>query len=81
MKLGKGFWLLRQSDLDPSTLRFDSTLERPGATRSMLIMSRIKETLRKKFADLANDFEHRLQIISSQLASIEGPLEVGRHQL
>ncbi|KAL7280110.1 hypothetical protein ACG7TL_006526 [Trametes sanguinea] len=36
---------------------------------------RIKENLRRKFADLANDFERRLRIISTELVSIEGPLE------
>ncbi|KAH8082020.1 actinin-like protein [Cristinia sonorae] len=35
----------------------------------------IKETLRKKFAGLANEFEQRLRVVSSELASIEGPLE------
>ena len=40
---------------------------------------RIKETLRKKFADLANDFEQRLHAISSELASMDGPLEVHAH--
>jgi|SRR5882762_3288194 len=37
---------------------------------------RIKESLRKAFANLANDFEQRLQVISSELTAIEGPLEV-----
>ena len=37
---------------------------------------RIKETLRKKFADVANDLEGRLRHTSSALAAIEGPLEV-----
>ncbi|KAF5389247.1 hypothetical protein D9757_003426 [Collybiopsis confluens] len=36
----------------------------------------IKEKLRKKFADIANDFEQRLHAISSELTSIDGPLEV-----
>ncbi|KAJ3814642.1 actinin-like protein [Lentinula aff. lateritia] len=36
----------------------------------------IKETLRKKFAEVANDFEQRLHAISSELTSIDGPLEV-----
>jgi len=35
----------------------------------------IKDTLRKSFADLANDFERRLYGISSELAAVEGPLE------
>ena len=37
---------------------------------------RIKESLRKQFAELANNFERRLSAISSELAAIEGPLEV-----
>jgi hypothetical protein len=41
-----------------------------------LTLYRIKESLRKHFADLANDFERRVSEISSQLAAIEGPLEV-----
>lgn len=44
-----------------------------------LIPYRIKESLRKHFADLANDFERRLSEISSELAAIEGPLEVCTH--
>ncbi|KAF7364966.1 putative actin cross-linking [Mycena venus] len=36
----------------------------------------IKERLRKSFADLANDFEQRLRVISSALTALEGPLEV-----
>ena len=40
---------------------------------------RIKEDLRKKFAKLANDFEQKLHSISSELASISGPLEVRFH--
>ncbi|KAJ3894239.1 actinin-like protein [Lentinula edodes] len=36
----------------------------------------IKETIRKKFAEVANDFEQRLHAISSELTSIDGPLEV-----
>lgn len=36
---------------------------------------RIKDNLRHKFADLANNFEKRLRQISSELSSVEGPLE------
>ena len=35
-----------------------------------------KEDLRKNFAKLANDFEQKLHNISSELAGINGPLEV-----
>ncbi|KAF7298852.1 putative actin cross-linking [Mycena indigotica] len=41
----------------------------------------IKERLRKSFADLANDFEHRLRTISSALAALEGPLEVQQQRV
>ena len=40
-----------------------------------LLLSRIKEDLRKKFADIANAFEARLHSISVELTMIEGPLE------
>ncbi|XP_006462530.1 hypothetical protein AGABI2DRAFT_206919 [Agaricus bisporus var. bisporus H97] len=40
----------------------------------------IKEALRKKFADVANDFERRLQIISRELSNVEGPLESQQEQ-
>lgn len=55
----------------------DSTVCVP--LRSMLqhlTLLRIKETLRKQFADLANDFSQRLHGISLDLTSVEGPLEV-----
>ncbi|KAK0221697.1 actinin-like protein [Armillaria fumosa] len=35
----------------------------------------IKESLRKQFAYVANDFERRLHLISSELAAVDGPLE------
>ncbi|KAF8157886.1 actinin-like protein [Crassisporium funariophilum] len=41
----------------------------------------IKEALRKKFAALANDFEQRLQAISTELTAIEGPLEAQQQQV
>jgi hypothetical protein len=37
---------------------------------------RIKESLRKEFADLANDFSQRLHSISLELSGVAGPLEV-----
>ena len=39
------------------------------------LVHRIKDTLRHKFADLANNFEKRLRLMSSELVAIEGPLE------
>ncbi|KAI5897235.1 uncharacterized protein SCHCODRAFT_02616967 [Schizophyllum commune H4-8] len=41
----------------------------------------IKETLRRKFADLANAFEQRLHGIDRELADIEGPLEEQQQQV
>ncbi|PIL22765.1 hypothetical protein GSI_15459 [Ganoderma sinense ZZ0214-1] len=48
------------------------------AARSRAInaeIRQIKDSLRHKFADLANNFEKRLRLMSSELVSIEGPLE------
>ncbi|TRM63830.1 calponin homology domain-containing protein [Schizophyllum amplum] len=41
----------------------------------------IKETLRRKFADVANAFEQRLHGIDRELAAIEGPLEEQQQQV
>ncbi|KAI0789597.1 actinin-like protein [Abortiporus biennis] len=41
----------------------------------------IKEALRKKFADFANDFSKRLGAMSSELAGIEGSLEDQQEQV
>ncbi|KAI0338856.1 hypothetical protein BDW22DRAFT_651504 [Trametopsis cervina] len=41
----------------------------------------IKESLRKKFADVANDLERHISAISSELAAIEGPLEDQQQQV
>ncbi|KAL5501779.1 AIN1_1 [Sanghuangporus vaninii] len=59
-----------------------SALLQTEANRSKAInaeIRQIKESLRKKFADLANGFERRLYMISSDLAAIEGPLEEQQH--
>ncbi|KAE9394893.1 actinin-like protein [Gymnopus androsaceus JB14] len=56
-----------------------SLLDPPKRGRSRAInaeIRQIKETLRKKFAEVANDFEQRLHAISSELTAIDGPLEV-----
>ncbi|KZT09244.1 actinin-like protein [Laetiporus sulphureus 93-53] len=61
-----------------------NTLLVSEAKRSRAInaeIRQIKESLRKKFADLANDFEKRLRVISSELAGIEGALEVQQQQV
>lgn len=41
----------------------------------------IKESLRKKFATLANDFQMRLHAVSTELSAIDGPLEDQQHQV
>ncbi|KAF9452931.1 hypothetical protein P691DRAFT_659813 [Macrolepiota fuliginosa MF-IS2] len=54
------------------------------ASRSRKINAQIreiKEGLRKKFAKVANEFEHRLHSISHELASMEGPLESQQEQV
>jgi len=65
---------LALADLDSAW----STLLNSEAKRSRNInaqIRQIKESLRKKFSDLANDFERKLHGISLQLAQVEGPLE------
>lgn len=44
---------------------------------SIYAVSRIKESLRVKFATLANDFEYSLRQLSMQLTNLGGVLEVG----
>ncbi|KAF8073885.1 actinin-like protein [Lyophyllum atratum] len=54
------------------------------ASRSRAInaqIRQIKESLRKKYADLANDFERRLHALSSELTAIEGTLESQQEQV
>ncbi|KAI8994227.1 actinin-like protein [Trametes punicea] len=61
-----------------------NTLLKAEAERSKAInaeIRQIKENLRRKFADLANDFERRLRLISTELVSIEGPLEEQMEQV
>ncbi|KAI0322018.1 calponin homology domain-containing protein [Amylostereum chailletii] len=60
------------------------TLLAAEARRSRAINAKIREiqeSLRKKFADLANDFQRRLHAISAELASIEGPLEEQQREI
>ncbi|KAH8114728.1 actin cross-linking [Phellopilus nigrolimitatus] len=71
---------LSLSDLDEAW----KALLKSEANRSKAInaeIREIKETLRKKFADLANEFERRLYNISSDLASVGGPLEEQEQQV
>jgi hypothetical protein len=42
----------------------------------VLKSNRIKESLRVRYAGLANAFAERLHELSTELASIQGPLEV-----
>ncbi|KAH9851694.1 actinin-like protein [Lenzites betulinus] len=61
-----------------------NTLLNAEAERSKAInaeIRQIKENLRHKFADLANDFERRLRLISTELVSIEGPLDEQMEQV
>ncbi|EIW80884.1 actinin-like protein [Coniophora puteana RWD-64-598 SS2] len=61
-----------------------NVLLKSEATRSRAInaqIRQIKESLRKEFADVANDFYQRLQTISIELAGVEGPLELQQQQI
>jgi len=46
-----------------------------------LILDRIQETLRKKFAGLADGFRERLRTVSLELSAVEGPLEGQQRQI
>ncbi|KAF8685723.1 Ca2+ insensitive EF hand [Rhizoctonia solani] len=55
-----------------------SALLAAEATRSKSINAQIreiKESLRKKFANVANNFERRLRDLSNELSNLDGPLE------
>ncbi|KAG8697064.1 hypothetical protein FRC08_006758 [Ceratobasidium sp. 394] len=65
---------LELSDMDATW----AALLAAEATRSRTINAQIreiKEALRKKFANVANNFERRLQDISNELSALDGPLE------
>ncbi|KAJ7600888.1 actin cross-linking [Mycena floridula] len=71
---------LAPSDLDDAW----KDLLASEATRSRAInaqIRQIKEALRKQFAKLANDFEQRIQLVSSELTTIGGPLEAQQQQV
>ncbi|KAF8625928.1 hypothetical protein AX17_006654 [Amanita inopinata Kibby_2008] len=71
---------LALSDLDDAWKQLlASEAKRSRAINAQI--RQIKESLRKKFADLANKFEQRLHLISSELAAIEGPLEEQQQQV
>ncbi|KAF8606856.1 hypothetical protein BDV93DRAFT_488758 [Ceratobasidium sp. AG-I] len=68
---------LELSDMDAAW----SELLSAEATRSKAINAQIreiKEALRKKFANIANNFERRLQDLSNELSALDGPLEEQR---
>ncbi|KAG2112287.1 uncharacterized protein F5147DRAFT_684507 [Suillus discolor] len=71
---------LALSDLDDAW----NDLLQSEAKRSRLInaqIRQIKESLRKEFADLANDFSQRLHTISLELSGVAGPLETQQDQV
>jgi chromosome segregation ATPase len=47
----------------------------------VLILDRIQENLRKKFAALADGFRERLRAVSLELSKVEGPLEEQQRQI
>ncbi|KAG2155921.1 uncharacterized protein EDB93DRAFT_1128864 [Suillus bovinus] len=71
---------LALSDLDDAW----NDLLQSEAKRSRAInaqIRQIKESLRKEFADLANDFSQRLHTISLELSGVAGPLETQQDQV
>lgn len=71
---------LALSDLDDAW----NDLLQSEAKRSRAInaqIRQIKESLRKEFADLANDFSQRLHSISLELSGVAGPLETQQDQV
>ena len=50
-------------------------------SNSLNVIHRIKETLRKKFADAANNLERQIRETSGDLAAIEGPLELQQERV
>lgn len=71
---------LALSDLDDAW----SDLLQSEAKRSRAInaqIRQIKESLRKEFANLANDFSQRLHAISLELSGVAGPLETQQDQV
>ncbi|KDR83148.1 hypothetical protein GALMADRAFT_56855 [Galerina marginata CBS 339.88] len=71
---------LSLADLDVAWQRLlEAEAERSRRINAQIRL--IKETLRKKFAKLANDFEQKLHEISSELTAIEGPLEGQQKQV
>lgn len=71
---------LSLSDLDEAWKALLSSEARRSRAINAQIRQ-IKETLRKRFADLVNDFEQQLHAISSELTAIEGPLEEQQQQV
>ncbi|KAF8810979.1 actinin-like protein [Phlegmacium glaucopus] len=71
---------LALSDLDAAwKVLLEKEAERSRKINAQI--RQIKESLRKKFAALANDFERRLQAISNELTAIDGPLEAQQQQI
>jgi Ca2+-binding EF-hand superfamily protein len=71
---------LSLSDLDVAwQILLEKEAERSRKINAQIRL--IKETLRKKFANLANDFEQKLHEISSEVTAIEGPLEGQQQQV
>lgn len=78
MQLGQSYFLQRPRGQRLSTLRYESKRFDSIVERVILTLHRIKEALRKKFANIANNFERRLQDLSNELSALEGPLEAGQ---
>ncbi|KAF9013185.1 calponin homology domain-containing protein [Cyathus striatus] len=71
---------LALSDLDATWQKLLDGEARRSRTINAQIRE-IKESLRKKFAEIANNFEKKLHQISTELTQMEGPLEEQQEQV
>ncbi|KAF8478104.1 actinin-like protein [Russula ochroleuca] len=71
---------LALSDIDEAwEILLASEAQRSRAINAQI--REIQETLRKKFAALADDFRDRLRAVSLELSAVEGPLEEQQRQI
>lgn len=61
--------------------RYESTIIVESVPEVAHSYDRIQETLRKKFAALADGFRERLRAVSLELSAVEGPLEEQQRQI
>ncbi len=79
--LGRYLCLRKRVARGLSMPKYESVLLTQFHSPGDSILSRIQETLRKKFAALADGFRERLRAISLELSAVEGPLEEQQRQI